>query len=343
VRRGRFEEFSDGHMADVNQSVLNNVSTTIDTTEMMRKRSTIIKATLILTSALIALYMSACAYVWTQQEHYIFMPQRVIATTPTDYRLPFEDVYITLNGLLDSTERLHAWYIPAADGANKKVLLYLHGSALNIGANIAHAQRFRGMGFSVFLLSYRGYGKSDGTFPSEELIYADAEAAWNHLKEDRDVDPQSIFIYGHSLGGAVAIHLATNHPDAGGLIVEGSFTSIAELARLYPQYRLLPLDLIINQRFDSINKVSHLEVPVLYIHGTSDERVPFEMSQELYSHTTSAKQIKLILGGGHNNTAAIGGNEYLQTVKDFVIFANNHRPSASPDGKQILSRHKRLI
>lgn len=250
------------------------------------------------------------------------MPQRIIANTPADYHLPFEDTYLAVKGQPDSGERLHAWFIPAANGLGGRVLLYLHGSALNIGANIAHAQRFRKMEFSVFLLSYRGYGKSDGAFPSEKHVYANAETAWDHLRKDRNFDPQSIFIYGHSLGGAVAIQLALNHPDARGLIIEGTFTSIVEMARLLPHYRILPLDLIINQRFDSIKKVGRLKVPVLYIHGTSDELVPYEMTRKLYGQTASAKRMKLILGGGHNNTAAVGGEEYLQTVRDFIRFAS---------------------
>jgi dipeptidyl aminopeptidase/acylaminoacyl peptidase len=259
------------------------------------------------------------------------MPQRIITSTPADYWLPFEDTFISVKDQSNAIERLHAWYIPSADDSNNKVLLYLHGSALNIGANIDHARRFRNMGFSVLLLSYRGYGISDGDFPSEKLVYADAEAAWDYLVSNKGVDPHSIFIYGHSLGGAVAIQLATTQPNAGGLIVEGTFTSIAEMARLFPQYRFLPLNLIINQRFDSAKKVNRLEVPVLYIHGTGDERVPFEMSHKLYKLTSSAKRIKLILGGGHNNTAAIGGEEYLQSVRDFIWFARSQRPSLSQE------------
>ena len=278
---------------------------------------------------LFIIYLSACTYVWTQQDKYIYMPQRLITSTPADYRLPYEDTFIFVKDQPKASERLHAWFIPSPEKSNENVLLYLHGSALNIGANIDHAQRFRKMGFSVLLLSYRGYGMSDGDSPSEKNIYADAEAAWDFLTTVKGVEPHSIFIYGHSLGGAVAIQLATTHPNAGGLIVEGTFTSIAEMAQLYPQYRFLPLNLIINQRFDSAKKVRKLQVPVLYIHGTNDDRVPFEMSHKLYIQTSSAKRMKLIVGGGHNNSAAVGGEEYLNSVKDFICFARYQRPSLS--------------
>ena len=272
------------------------------------------------TTVLLGIYAVAATYLWARQAYYIFRPERIIASTPAEYQLPFEDVYVSVNDGNGMRERIHAWWIPA-EHPGDRCLLYLHGSALNIAANISHARRFQRLGFSVFLVSYRGYGKSDGMFPSETTIYSDARAAWSYLTEQKGIDPGSILIYGHSLGGAVAIELATNHPEAGGLIIEAAFTSIADMAREIPKYRFFPLDLIVHQRFESIKKVGRLQVPVLYLHGTSDRLVPPAMSRELFSHTASAKQLKLIKGGGHNNSAAVGGDEYLQAVKIFINFA----------------------
>jgi pimeloyl-ACP methyl ester carboxylesterase len=288
----------------------------------MRKRPTYQKFLIGAAAVLFAVYAFASIYLWARQAHFIFRPERIIASTPAEYQLPFEDIFVTVNDGNGNNERIHAWWI-SAEYPGDRYLLYLHGSALNIGANITHARRFHQMGFSVFLVSYRGYGKSDGTFPTEAHIYADARAAWTYLVEQKGIDPGAIFIYGHSLGGAVAIQLAVDNPAAGGLIVEAAFTSIADLARRIPKYRFFPLELIVHQRFASIKKVSRLQVPVLYIHGTDDKLVPHEMSRELYKHTASSKQLKLILGGGHNNSAAVGGEEYLQAVRNFINFAND--------------------
>jgi pimeloyl-ACP methyl ester carboxylesterase len=274
-------------------------------------------------------YTVASTYLWARQAHYIFRPQRTLSSIPSDHQLPFEDVYIRVDDGNNTSERIHAWWIPA-ENPTDRYLLYLHGSALNIGANITHAQRFQRLGFSVLLVSYRGYGKSDGTFPSEATVYSDARAAWSYLTEQKGIDPNSIFIYGHSLGGAVAIELAMNQPNAGGLIIESTFTSIANMARGMPRYRLFPLELIVHQRFDSIKKVGRLQVPVLYLHGTADRLVPPDMSRELYSHTASAKQLKFITGGGHNNSAAVGGDEYLKAVRKFV-----EKPTAEAQNIQI--------
>jgi pimeloyl-ACP methyl ester carboxylesterase len=286
----------------------------------MGKKSTfwrLLIATLVL---LIAIYASTSAYIWARQAHFIFRPERIISKTPAEYQLPFEDVYVDVNDGNGKNERIHAWWIPAGNPLDR-CLIYLHGSALNIEANITHARRFHHMGFSVFLVSYRGYGKSDGTFPTEGQVYSDAQAAWTYLVEQKGIDPEAIFIYGHSLGGAVAIQLALNNPAAGGLIVEAAFTSIANMARRIPKYRIFPIDLIVHERFDSIEKVGQLQIPVLYIHGTDDKLVPSEMSRELYKRTASSRQLKLIPGGGHNNSAVVGGDEYLQAVKNFINFA----------------------
>ena len=285
-----------------------------------RKKNILWKILLGTASLVIVVYASTSTYLWANQENFIFRPKRSITMTPGDYQLPFEDIYVNVDDGDGQNERIHAWWIPA-ENRSDRCLLYLHGSALNIQSNITHAKRFYQMGFSVFLVSYRGYGKSDGAFPSEVKVYADARSAWNYLVDQKGIEARNIFIYGHSLGGAVAIQLALNHPDAGGVIVESTFTSIADMARRISKYRIFPLDLIVHQRFDSISKVGRMQIPVLYIHGTADTYVPPEMSRKLFDHTVSSKQIKLIDGGGHNNSAQVGGDEYLQAVRDFIDFS----------------------
>lgn len=255
-------------------------------------------------------------YLWSQQGRFVFMPSRVITRTPADAGLAYENVFIRVAS--DSSgERVHAWWIPSVIPA-APVLIYLHGNALNIGANVEHAKRLHGLGISVLLLSYRGYGRSDGDQPSETKIYQDAEAGWHYLVSDQDKSPADILIYGHSLGGAVAIELAVRHPEARGLIVESTFTSIRDMAARSGALRMFPLALILTQRFDSLSKVDRLRLPVLYLHGTADNVVPPEMSRRLYEQTRAPKHLRLISGGGHNNSAQIGGQSYLEGITDFL-------------------------
>ena len=265
----------------------------------------------------------ACAYVlggvylWSQQDRFIFRPGRDITRTPADAGLTYENVFIPVAGESAGGERVHAWWIPSVIPA-APVLLYLHGNALNIGANVEHAKRLHDLGISVLLLSYRGYGRSDGDQPSETKIYQDAEAGWHYLVSDQDKSPADILIYGHSLGGAVAIELAVRHPEARGLIVESTFTSIRDMAARSGALRIFPLALILTQHFDSLSKVDRLRLPVLYLHGTADTVVPPEMSRRLYEQTRAPKRLRLISGGGHNDSAQIGGPSYLQAITDFL-------------------------
>ena len=269
-------------------------------------------------------YTVICAYLWTRQAHYIFRPQREVEKSPAILQLAFEEVYLSVADANGINERMHTWWIPA-ENKNGHVLLYLHGSALNIGANVTHARRFHRLGFDVFLISYRGYGLSDGDFPSEEQVYTDAQAAWDYIVSSRQIDPSQIFIYGHSIGGAVAIDLAVRHPDAAGLITESTFTSIMDVAREEIKYRFFPLNFLVHQRFDSIAKVPELKVPVLFLHGTLDQYIPFEMSRRLYAHSPEPKYLKLIRGGGHRNSAKVGGMDYLNAVSNFVKSVQNRK------------------
>jgi fermentation-respiration switch protein FrsA (DUF1100 family) len=262
-------------------------------------------------------YTLACTYLWARQGHFIFTPRREIKKTPASVHLPYDDIYVSVTNALGRTERIHSWWISGSDPSGP-VLLYLHGSALNIGANVNATRRFHDLGFSVLMVSYRGYGISDGEFPSERNLYADAEAAWNYLVLNKKIRPDNIYIYGHSIGGAVAIDLAVRHPHAAGLIVEATFTSIIDVARLNHQYRIFPLDLIVHQRFDSLSKVADLRLPVLFVHGTNDHLIPFEMSRLLYARTPEPKSLKLIPGGGHNDCATVGGADYLSAIANFV-------------------------
>ena len=265
----------------------------------------------------IILYTAACLYLFFQQTRFIFFPSSAIETTPEFFNLDYQEVWLPVKTRSGGVERMHGWWIPASK-PNAQVLLYLHGNGINIGANVAHANRFHRLGFSVLLPDYRGYGRSEGSFPTEAAVYQDAAVAWDYLVQERKIQPEQIFLYGHSLGGAVAIDLAVKQPDAAGLIVESSFTSIRDIVDYQSIYRIFPIDLILNQRFDSIRKVRSLALPVLFIHGTADLRVPATMSQQLYEAAPEPKQLILIPDAGHNNTAETAGDKYFQLMQKFV-------------------------
>jgi uncharacterized protein len=259
-----------------------------------------------------AFYALACATVYWQQARFIFVPSDKIIDTPAKFGKSYEEVWLPMQ----PSGRLYGWWVPAK---GTKTLLYLHGSGANIGLDAKHVNRFNDMGISVFSFDYRGYGKSEGTFPSETAVYADAQRAWNYLTQERKIPSKDIFIYGHSLGGAIAIDLATHHPDAAGLIVQSSFTSGVDMARNDFWTAIFPADLLLKQRFESINKVPKIRLPVLFMHGEADRRIPFSMSDRLFAASGSShKQLHTFPGADHNDVAQVAGPAYTKAVMDFI-------------------------
>jgi hypothetical protein len=154
-------------------------------------------------------------------------------------------------------------------------------------------------------------------------VYEDIEIIWNYLTQERQIPPERIFLYGHSLGGAIAIELAVRHPEIAGLVVEASFTSMRTMVNhLYRQFLIFPVDLLLHQRFDSLSKVrrrspsqASLQMPVLFIHGTADRVVPAEMSEALYAAAPEPKKLLVLPDIGHNDIRELGGTQYLEAVR----------------------------
>ena len=189
----------------------------------------------------------------------------------------------------------------------------------------------RQLGFSVLMTDYRGFGASDGEEPTEIQMYEDSEIAWRYLTETRGIDPSDIVIYGESMGGAVAINLASRHPEAQALIAQSTFTSMTAAVRQNPLFKLLPLEIILTDKFDSISKVPQLKMPVLFIHGTDDVVVSSLMAEQLYATAPEPKQLHLVPGAGHFGLYRPGKDSYLRAIQAFL---EGDRPGDLPHPKQ---------
>ncbi len=269
-------------------------------------------------------YLGMCIALWFVQKQLIFVPSRQISYTPDALGLNYEEVWIPLLTLEETVERLHGWWLPGKRGL-EEVILYLHGNGGNISSNLAHVKVFNELGFSVLMIDYRGYGQSDGKFPSEAQVYKDAQVAWDYLIHQKAVKPENIFIFGHSLGGAIAIDLAVRKPNAAGLIVESSFTSIQEMVDLRRFYRIFPVSLFLHQRFDSLSKLRLLRVPLLLIHGTEDRTVPPSMGQTLFEKADVPKKLYIVPLAGHNNVSSVGDERYKEEIAAFRQFARQNK------------------
>jgi alpha-beta hydrolase superfamily lysophospholipase len=262
--------------------------------------------------AITGAYLLVVGAIWYWQAMVIFRPSRIVDTTPLNSGVKFDDVRLPLQG-----DQLAGWWVPSED-LHSGTLLYLHGNAANVAANLDHVLRLRSAGLNVFIIDYRGYGSSTGGPPREKLLYQDADRSWKYLVAERNIPPAHIAIYGHSLGGAVAIDLASKHPEAGALITEGTFTSIADLADRFSFAAYLPVRLILTERFDSISKIGAIHLPTLILHGEADRMNPPLSARRLYDAAPGPKQLALIPGGGHEDSAEVNPTAYFAALNGFL-------------------------
>jgi len=260
--------------------------------------------------------LCAALGLWGCQSWFIFEPDREMRASPADFPFRIVEVMVPVRPAGGGLQHLQGWWIPSARPA-AKTILYLHGNDGNVSTSVGEVTPLRELGYSVFLVDYRGFGESGGSLPSEATVYEDAQYAWSYLVQDRGVPPAELYIYGHSLGGAVAIELARRHPEAAGLIVESSFTSIYDMSQLDRRFKLLPVKRFLNQRFESAEKVGGLRLPTLFLHGTQDEIVPFWMGERLFAGAPQPKRFVPIPGGRHDHDAR-GEPVIREAVERFV-------------------------
>lgn len=265
---------------------------------------------LILTAGAI---FAGCASLDTQQRKWIFMASASTTALAADRNDGMKDVWIEhrpAGG--EAPVKLHALWL-AHEKADAPVLLYLHGARRNIEGSGFRIRQMHDLGFSVLAIDYRGFGHSTDELPSESIVYEDARAAWAWLAKAYPAHAR--YIYGHSLGGAIAVHLATEVPDARGLIVEGTFTSIPEVFRTM-KWGWLPLEPLITQRFDSASKIDKVKAPVLVVHGSRDRLIPADLGRKLFERAKAEKRFVLVEGGTHYSTAMTGSGQYREALKD---------------------------
>jgi uncharacterized protein len=197
-------------------------------------------------------------------------------------------------------------------------LLYLHGARWNLTGSVSRIERWRQLGFSVLAVDYRGFGESTDIAPTEAYAYEDAEAAWNFLGKLAPGKPR--YIVGHSLGGAIAVDLASRHPDASGLVLEATFTSVPDMVSHSP-WGFLPVALILTQKFDALSKIGEVRVPVVVAHGTRDAIVPFEMGEQLFNAAHEPKKFIRVEGAGHHNVGGAGFRQYQEALSQLFKLA----------------------
>ncbi len=260
--------------------------------------------------ALLALFcISSCASL-------PFHPSRELTATPSAINLPYENVLLATS----DNQTLAGWFIPAKDNHAGLTLLFFHGNAGNISHRLDSIAIFHGLGLSVFIIDYRGFGGSTGS-PSVKGTLLDAQAAWNWLLTHKGLSPGQIIIFGRSLGGGVAAALAAQVRPRG-LILESTFTSLYAVAKdLYPW---LPVGLFLPEDYDTQGALENLRVPLLVVHSPDDEVVSYSQGRSLYDNYQGSKQL-LELRGPHNSGFMASGNY----VPGLQLFLRSLAPRAS--------------
>ena len=249
-----------------------------------------------------------------KQRTWIFQPSNSSWGGSAAQARDMQEVWITFDSKATGNRvKLHGLWLPAEPGkdawkgAKAPVLLYLHGARWNVEGSAPRMRHMQELGFSVLAIDYRGFGKSSPDLPSENIASEDARAAWDWLGSKYPQQPR--YIFGHSLGGAVAIELASRVDDEAGTIVENTFTSIADVVSTM-KWGWLPLRILITQPFESVQKVAHLGAPLLVVHGANDTLILPALGRKLFDAAQGPKAFVLVKGGSHFSTNALGQAQY---------------------------------
>ena len=268
-----------------------------------------------LTAAFTLLLQTGCSSVF-------FYPDQVTYITPDRLNLEFEDVFVeTPDG-----ETLHGWWLPASSEP-KGTVYFLHGNAQNISSHIMNVAWLPEKRYNVFLIDYRGYGRSTGA-PDIEGTLHDAETGLRWLVDQPDVQNQPLFLLGQSLGGALGTALASEwvkrdeQPPLDGVILDGTFSGFRAIAReklgdFWLTWPLqVPLSWTITDEYEAYERIGDISpVPVMVIHSVRDGIIPFHHGKRLYEAAEEPKTF-LQTDTPHASTFVIPG--YQDEVLEFM-------------------------
>jgi fermentation-respiration switch protein FrsA (DUF1100 family) len=248
--------------------------------------------------------------IWAMQRRLMYFPIRAVPTPAEIGMANIEPVsFETTDGL-----GLSGWFIAASGLSPRVTVLVFNGNAGNRAHRTRLAAALHRHGLQVLLVDYRGYGGNPGT-PTERGLGMDSRAARAFLAARPDVDPTRLVYFGESLGTAVAVDLAVEHPPAA-LVLRSPFTSMGDLGRHH--YPFLPVRLLLRDRFAMIDKIPRIRVPLLVIAGGRDRIVPIENTRRLYGAATAPKTLLVLPDADHNDDELNAGEEMIGAIIGFL-------------------------
>jgi uncharacterized protein len=215
-------------------------------------------------------------------------------------------------------QQLSLWWLPAPE-ANAPTLLYLHGTFRNLYPNLPKIQALRDAGFAVVAVDYRGWGDSTAIVPSEETINADVRVAWAEMQR-RQPDARLRVIFGHSMGGAAAVTLASNlkaNKDYSALVLESTFSRLPDVAEAAGFWGRVGA-LLTTLKFDSKSRIGSIDAPIWMLHGDADKVVPVSVGRLLRDAAPTGTRWIEVPGGSHSQLHQEAAALYQQTFKDLI-------------------------
>ncbi len=227
---------------------------------------------------------------------YLFQKKLIFEPTTIDHEYKFnldkrgKEVYFNTSDNLT----LHAIHYRVEQP--KGIILYLHGNASCLTDWYEIAEDLLNLQYDIFIIDYRGYGKSEGGV-SESGMYKDAQAAYDYLIK-QNYASTDIVIYGMSIGASVALELLNRvNNKARGLVLESPFASLKKLA--YEKFPYFLPGLLLQYRFNNLKKAKTIQVPTLIMHGDHDLTTPHQHSQKLHEVIPADKKLVIIPAGSH--------------------------------------------
>jgi fermentation-respiration switch protein FrsA (DUF1100 family) len=263
--------------------------------------------TLVLILLFVLGYFLMALLLFFRQDRIVYVPSKKLVQFPSDILLPYREVEFPT----DDDLNLYGWMV--GEEEFKDVVLFFHGNGGNISYNLNFITIFYRLGLKTLIFDYRGYGQSQGT-PSEEGTYLDAEAAWDYLIKTERISSDRVIFYGHSLGGAVAAHLAAK-VKPGALILEASFTSAPDLGK--SMFPFFPVRMLCRFQYNTKALLPGITIPVLVIHSPNDEMIPFRHGEILYKAANEPKQFLKIFGS-HNDGFINCAELYIEGLRSFL-------------------------
>jgi len=265
---------------------------------------------------LVIFYLIKAIRLYYRQGEHLYHPRKALSGCPSDVNMSYEDVHFrTSDNIL-----LHGWYCPRPNTG--RVILLFHGNTGNISDTLDSLKLFADIGYSSFVLDYRGYGQSEGQ-PDEAGTYQDAEAAWDWLLQEQHFSPEDVIILGRSLGAAIGAHLASRHR-AAAVVLESTFTSLPDIAA--ETHRLVPARLMTRFNYDTLSIISSIHSPILIAHGPDDNVIGYQHGKRLYA-AANEPRVFLDIDSHHAEGYLRSGEHYSHALKKFLdnISVPGHR------------------